>query len=60
MQESKSQSLETPYILTHEQQKLNMEANAAEHMSERSNSCTALTQCEEDSGRIYIKYVDKM
>ena len=53
LQESKSQSLETPYIVTHEQQKLTMEI-PGDHMSERSSSCTAISQCQLESGKYYF------
>ena len=43
-QETKSQSLDTPYHHTHEQQKLDMDMDS-DTMAERSNSFTAISQC---------------
>ena len=43
-QETKSQSLDTPYHHTHEQHKLDMDMDS-DTMAERSNSFTAISQC---------------
>ncbi len=43
-QETKSQSLDTPYHHTHEQHKLDMDMDS-DTMAARSNSFTAISQC---------------
>lgn len=47
MQETKSQSLDTPYAHSHEQHKLDMDGD---DMAERSHSFTAITHVARDKG----------
>ena len=55
-QETKSQSLDTPYHHTHEQQKLDMDMDS-DTMAERSNSFTAISQCyTSDKGKENLKF----
>ena len=55
-QETKSQSLDTPYHHTHEQQKLDMEMDS-DTMAERSKSFTAISQCyTSDKGKENSKF----
>lgn len=55
-QETKSQSLDTPYHHTHEQHKLDMDMDS-DTMAERSNSFTAISQCHyhtSDKGKFEV------
>jgi len=57
LQESKSQSIETPYLHSHEQQKLEMEMDS-DHMTERSSSLTAIAQCQQEKGKYSVFTLD--
>ena len=49
MQETKSQSLDTPYAHSHEQHKLDMDGD---DMTERSHSLPGITQVSRDKGML--------
>lgn len=56
MQETKSQSLDTPYHHSHEQQKLSVDMDS-DAMTERSHSFTAITQCHQNKGKHILHFV---